>query len=99
ASAPRQVVLARARIGYRRMRRNRKAFAITDTQLRLIAALASIGESSRPNSGYSTPAAIGTPRALYPNAHARFSRMFRMVARDRRRAGAVAPTHAPHPRH
>jgi len=28
------------------MRRNRKAFAITDTELRLIAALAIIGESS-----------------------------------------------------
>ena len=43
---------------------SRSAFAIADTELRLIAALASIGESSKPNTGYKTPAAIGTPRAL-----------------------------------
>jgi hypothetical protein len=37
---------------------------ITDTDDRLIARLAIIGESSQPNTGYSTPAAIGTPSAL-----------------------------------
>jgi hypothetical protein len=36
----------------------------TDTELALIAALAMIGDSSRPNSGYSAPAATGTPSAL-----------------------------------
>ena len=45
-------------------RRSRSAFAITETEERLIAAAAIIGESSRPNTGYSTPAATGTPSAL-----------------------------------
>jgi hypothetical protein len=43
---------------------NRRLLAITDTELKLIAAAAIIGLSSRPKNGYSTPAAIGTPRAL-----------------------------------
>ena len=33
---------------------------MTDTELRLIAALATIGDNSRPNTGYSTPAASAT---------------------------------------
>ncbi len=41
-----------------------KAFAITDTELILIARAAIIGESSNPKNGYKTPAAIGTPRVL-----------------------------------
>jgi len=44
--------------------RSRKAFATTETDERLIANAAIIGESSRPVQGHSTPAAIGTPRAL-----------------------------------
>lgn len=44
--------------------RNRRAFAITDTELKLIAAAATIGFNNHPNSGYSTPAASGTPAAL-----------------------------------
>jgi hypothetical protein len=44
--------------------RNRKAFPITDTELNVIAAAAIIGLSKMPKTGYSTPAAIGTPRAL-----------------------------------
>lgn len=40
------------------------ALAITETELRLMAALAIIGLSRIPNTGYSTPAAIGTPSAL-----------------------------------
>ena len=44
--------------------RNRNEFAITETELKLIAAAARIGLSSNPNTGYSTPAAIGTPIAL-----------------------------------
>ena len=49
---------------YRSMRRSRSAFAMTDTELRLIAALAIIGDSRMPNTGYSRPAATGTPSAL-----------------------------------
>ena len=44
--------------------RSRSALAMTDTELKLIAAAAIIGESSRPVTGYRTPAAIGTPAAL-----------------------------------
>jgi hypothetical protein len=45
-------------------RRRRSALAITDTDERLMAAAANIGESRRPVNGKSTPAATGTPRAL-----------------------------------
>ena len=45
-------------------RRSRKEFKITETELRLIAALASIGSRVSPNGTYSAPAAIGTPSAL-----------------------------------
>jgi hypothetical protein len=45
-------------------RRKRSALAMTDTELTAIAALASMGLRSKPNSGYATPAAIGTPKAL-----------------------------------
>ena len=44
--------------------RKRSEFVITDTELKLIAAAARIGLSSNPNTGYSTPAAIGTPIEL-----------------------------------
>ena len=44
--------------------RSRSEFVITDTELKLIAAAAKIGLSSSPNTGYSTPAAIGTPIEL-----------------------------------
>ncbi len=45
--------------------RSRSAFAMTETELKLIAAAAIIGLSRRwAEIGYSTPAAIGTPRAL-----------------------------------
>lgn len=43
---------------------NRKALPTTDTEDRLIASAAIIGLSSQPNTGYSRPAAIGTPSAL-----------------------------------
>jgi antitoxin component of MazEF toxin-antitoxin module len=43
---------------------NRSEFVITDTELKLIAAAARIGLNNIPNSGYSTPAAIGTPIEL-----------------------------------
>lgn len=43
---------------------SRRALLTTDTELRLIAKAAIIGLNSSPKEGYSTPAAIGTPRAL-----------------------------------
>lgn len=43
---------------------NLSAFAITDTELKLIARAAIIGESRMPKNGNNTPAAIGTPRVL-----------------------------------
>lgn len=43
---------------------SRRALAMTETELRLIAAAASIGLSSSPKFGYRTPAAIGTPTTL-----------------------------------
>jgi hypothetical protein len=43
---------------------NLNALVITDTELRLIASAAIIGDRSCPVSGYSTPAAKGMPSAL-----------------------------------
>lgn len=43
---------------------NRKEFAITDTELKLMAAAAIIGESKIPKTGNRTPAATGTPNVL-----------------------------------
>lgn len=43
---------------------NRNALAITETELKLIAAAATIGLSSIPKNGYNAPAAIGTPSTL-----------------------------------
>ena len=45
-------------------RRRRNAFAITDTELKLIAAAAIIGLNKIPKKGYKTPAAMGTPIVL-----------------------------------
>src|SRR4051812_49374533 len=58
-------------------RRSRSAFATTLMLDSAIAAPASTGLSS-------PAAAIGTAATLYPNAHARFCRIVRSVARDRR---------------
>ena len=44
--------------------RSRSALLITETELRLMAAPAIIGLSSKPKKGYSRPAATGMPRAL-----------------------------------
>lgn len=52
------------RLGYSLIRRNRSALLITDTELKLIAAAAMMGESSNPKSGYKTPAAMGMPSTL-----------------------------------
>ncbi len=46
------------------MRHKRKAFPITETELKLMADPAIIGLSSKPIKGYSAPAAIGIPSAL-----------------------------------
>src|SRR5262245_4190679 len=44
--------------------RSRSAFAITETELNVMAALAIMGLRSRPSEGYRTPAAMGTPSTL-----------------------------------
>ena len=44
--------------------RKRSALVITDTELKLMASAAIMGDSSQPVNGYSTPAASGTPNAL-----------------------------------
>lgn len=49
---------------YSLMPRSLRAFPITETELKVMAALAMIGLRSRPNAGYRTPAATGTPRVL-----------------------------------
>ena len=49
---------------YRSSRRNLSALEITDTDDRLMAAAAIIGDSSHQVSGYMMPAATGTPAAL-----------------------------------
>jgi hypothetical protein len=43
---------------------NLKALAITETELKLIAKAAIIGDNNKPKNGYNTPAAIGTPKVL-----------------------------------
>lgn len=68
STAPRRALGTREhalmRALYSVVRRSRNAFAITDTELNVIAALATTGLSSRPDTGYSTPAASGTPSRL-----------------------------------
>jgi hypothetical protein len=51
-------------VAHRLTRRNRNALPITDTELKLMAAAAIMGDSSRPKKGYNTPAATGTPSEL-----------------------------------
>lgn len=46
------------------MPRNRSAFPITETELKLMAAAAIAGLRSKPKAGYKIPAAIGTPPEL-----------------------------------
>jgi hypothetical protein len=43
---------------------NRNALAMTETELKVIAALAIIGLSNNPVTGYNTPAATGIPMTL-----------------------------------
>ena len=55
------------------------ALARTDTELRDIAAAANIGFNKGPPNIYNTPAAIGIPATLYPNAQNKFYFIFRIV--------------------
>ena len=52
--------------------RNRSALPTTETELKLMAAVAIIGLSNIPHNGNRTPAAIGTPMALYTKAKNKF---------------------------
>ena len=52
--------------------RNHKAFEITETELKLMAGAAIIGDSSQPVNGYSKPVASDIPGALYANAKPKF---------------------------
>ena len=52
------------RTGHNAVVRRRSALVTTDTELRLIANAAIMGDSVTPNHGYSTPAASGIPSAL-----------------------------------
>ena len=58
--------------GYNFTLLKRKALLITLTELKLIASAPIIGERRTPKNGYSTPAAIGIPMALYIKAKKRF---------------------------
>ncbi len=66
------IVRCITRSSYSDTRLRRKAFEITETELSVIAALAQIGLIRVPVNGYSTPAATGTPTALYTNARNKF---------------------------
>lgn len=44
--------------------RNRKEFAITETELKLIAAAAIIGDNNNPKTGYNIPEATEIPKTL-----------------------------------
>lgn len=46
------------------MFRNLNEFAITETELKLMANAAIMGDNNSPNTGNNTPAAIGTPNTL-----------------------------------
>ena len=46
------------------LRGNRRALRMTDTEESAMAAAAMTGDSSQPNAGYSTPAAMGMPATL-----------------------------------
>lgn len=61
----------------------------TETELKLIASAATIGESNQPVSVYSTPVASGTPSALSTKANMRFCRIFAIVATESARACAM----------
>lgn len=57
----------------------RSAFPMTETELKLMAAAAIMGDIKIPNIGKSIPAAMGTPMVLYTNAKKRFSLIFRIT--------------------
>lgn len=49
---------------YNFIRLSRRALDITDTELKLMATAAIIGDNNNPTNGYNIPAAIGTPSEL-----------------------------------
>ena len=49
---------------YKGVLRNLKAFVTTDNELKVMATAAIIGDNNSPNTGYSMPAATGTPSEL-----------------------------------
>ena len=51
---------------------NRSEFKITETELKLIATAAIMGDNKIPNIGYKRPAATGMPSTLYMKAKPRF---------------------------
>ena len=61
---------------YYRTDLNLSALAITETELKLIARAAIIGDNSIPNAGYNNPAAMGMPKLLYTNAKNKFCLIF-----------------------
>ena len=62
---------------------------ITETELKLIARAAIMGDSNQPVKGYNTPAAIGMPSALYAKAKPKFCFMLATVSVDIIRAAAI----------
>ena len=59
---------------------NLKAFTITETELKLIASAAIIGDNKIPKKGNNNPAAIGTPNRLYTNEKNKFCLIFFITA-------------------
>ena len=56
--------VCRSQSGLSLATRRRSALVMTETELRLIASAANIGDSNQPVNGNRTPAASGTPSAL-----------------------------------
>src|ERR1700744_6052019 len=74
-------------VSFSRLRR--RLFVTTLNELKAMAALASTGLSSNPQTGYRTPAAMGIPITLYARAQNRFWRITRIVPRDSAIASAT----------
>ena len=55
---------------------NLSELPITETELKLIANAAIIGDKRIPKKGYKTPAAMGTPSTLYTKANNKFCFIF-----------------------
>ena len=73
--------------------RRRRAFVITDTELKLIAAAAIIGLSNSPKNGYRIPAAIGTPSEVVASG------AYAAIREHTHTHGHLRHDHPPHERH